>query len=125
MENDVALLITRSTQVEWKPLAEEGVKTDGIYVKVLRYDEQTRRAPVILLKFEPGAVYPLHNHPGGEEAFVLEGEVRFGKDDLKAGDYLYTPPNARHAVFSRNGCVVLLSIPLEVEIIRGRTLTGH
>ncbi len=64
-------------------------------------------------------MYPYHNHPGGEEAFVLEGEVRFGKVDLVAGDYLYTPPNAKHAVFSKTGCVVLLSIPKEVEIING------
>lgn len=119
MENKSTLL-ARSMKMQWKPLIEQGVKTDGIYIKVLRFDEATQRAPTILLKFEAGSVYPHHNHPGGEEAFVLEGEVRFGKEDLVAGDYLYTPPNGKHAVYSERGCVVLLNIPQEVEILKGQ-----
>ena len=112
-------LLTQSKQLDWQPLIEEGVRTEGIFVKVLRYDEATRRAPVILLKFEPGATYPAHNHPAGEEAFILEGSVRFGKEDLEVGDYLYTPPGGKHAVHSKTGCVLLLSIPEEVEILKG------
>jgi len=38
--------------------------------------------PTILLKFEAGAVYPYHNHPGGEEVFVLEGDVLFNEEKL-------------------------------------------
>jgi hypothetical protein len=34
-------------------LAEPGVT--GVFVKVLRFDEEQGRAPTILLKFEPGA----------------------------------------------------------------------
>lgn len=80
---------------QWKPLLEHGVETDGLYVKVLRFDEAQQRPPTFLLKFEAGASYPNHNHPGGEEAYVLEGEVRFGATQLQAGDYLYTPPMLR------------------------------
>jgi len=110
--------ITKSNETEWKPLIEEGIKTDGVYVKVLRYDESTKRSPTILLKFEPGASYPNHNHPAGEEAFILEGEIRFGPDQLNAGDYLYTSPGKTHSVFSRTGCTLLLVIPEEVEILK-------
>jgi quercetin dioxygenase-like cupin family protein len=109
--------ITKTNEIEWIPLIEEGVKTDGVYVKVLRSDENTKRSPTILLKFEPGASYPNHNHPAGEEAFVLEGEVRFGSDQLNAGDYLYTPPGKTHSVFSRTGCTMLLVIPEEVILL--------
>ena len=109
--------ITRANENDWVPLIEEGVKTDGIYVKVLRRDENTKRSPTILLKFESGASYPNHNHPAGEEAYILEGEIRFGPDQLNAGDYLYTPPGKTHSVFSRNGCTLLLVIPEEVEIL--------
>lgn len=111
--------VTRTTEMDWKPLVEEGVKTEGIYVKALRFDEATQRPPTFLLKFEPGASYPNHNHPQGEEVFVLEGEVRFGAVELRAGDYLYTPPGMAHAVHSRAGCVMLLVVPAEVEILRG------
>ena len=109
--------ITKSNQTDWKPLVEDGVRTDGISVKVLRFDEATQRSPTFLLKFEAGASYPNHNHPAGEEVFVLEGEVRFGPVQLAAGDYLYTPPDAQHAVFSETGCLMLFIVPEEVETL--------
>jgi quercetin dioxygenase-like cupin family protein len=109
--------ITKTKENEWIPLVEEGINTEGVFVKVLRYDETTKRATTILLKFEPGASYPNHNHPAGEEAYILEGEIRFGPDQLNAGEYLYTPPGKTHSVFSRTGCTLLLVIPEEVEIL--------
>ncbi len=109
--------VTKSAGIDWKPLVEKGVKTDGIYVKVLRFDEATRRPPTFLLKFDAGASYPNHNHPGGEEVYVVEGEVRFGATQLNAGDYLYAPTNATHSVSSRTGCVMLFVVPEEVEIL--------
>ncbi|HMB90611.1 MAG TPA: cupin domain-containing protein [Rhodothermales bacterium] len=109
--------VTRSTQIEWKSLVENGVRTDGIYVKALRFDETEQRPPTFLLKFEAGASYPNHNHPAGEEVYVLEGEVRFGATQLQAGDYLYTPPNATHSVYSKTGCVMLFVVPEEVQVL--------
>jgi len=117
--NEVAAnQFVRSHQIGWKPLAEPGVS--GIFVKVLQFDEATRRAPTFLLKFEAGSTYPAHSHPGGEEIFVIEGDIKLGKDHLYAGDYIYTAPNNIHAVRSINGCVVLIKTPLEVEIIKTR-----
>jgi quercetin dioxygenase-like cupin family protein len=109
--------VTKSAEKEWTPLVEGGVKTDGIWVKVLRSDEGTKRAPTFLLKFDAGASYPKHRHPAGEEAFVLEGEVSFGERHLSAGDYLYTPPEGIHSVYSRSGCVLLFIVPEEVQIL--------
>jgi quercetin dioxygenase-like cupin family protein len=105
--------LVRSGSIEWQVLDEPGVS--GVYVKVLRFDAPAGRAPTILLKFEAGATYPGHLHPGGEEIFVLEGDIRLGKDRLRAGDYLYTAPGNIHAVQSEAGCVVLVSVPQEVE----------
>jgi quercetin dioxygenase-like cupin family protein len=108
--------LVRSNDVDWKALDEPGVT--GVHVKVLRFDTTTGRAPTILLRFDPGASYPGHAHPGGEEIFVLEGDVRLGKDRLRAGDYLYTAPHNVHAVHSDGGCVILVVVPQEVEILR-------
>lgn len=108
--------LVHASAVEWRPLAEAGVS--GISVKVLRYDAAVRRAPTILLKFEPGASYPAHDHPGGEEIFVLEGAVTVGKERLTVGDYLYTPPGGTHAVWSPGGCVLLLIVPEQVVILK-------
>jgi anti-sigma factor ChrR (cupin superfamily) len=110
--------LVRSHQTEWRPLAEPGVS--GVFVKTLRFDKETHRSPTILLKFEAGATYPSHNHPGGEEIFVIEGDLKLGKDQLYAGDYLYTSPNGRHAVWSKSGCIALVIVPQQVEILKSR-----
>lgn len=113
--------LVRSGSIGWQALDEPGVS--GVYVKVLRFDSSTRRAPTILLKFDPGATYPGHIHPGGEEIFVLEGDIRLGKDRLHAGDYLYTAPGNIHAVQSDAGCVVLVSVPEEVQKLQRKSST--
>lgn len=110
--------LVKSNEIEWKPLDEDMVK--GVFIKSLLFYEETNRSPTILLKFEPNATYPLHNHPGGEEIYVLEGDVKLGKDELKAGDYLYTAVNNKHRVSTKNGCVLFLKVPEEVEIIQPR-----
>lgn len=110
--------LVRSSEIEWQPLNEENVS--GVYVKSLMYDEAAGRSPTILLKFDAGAVYPLHDHPAGEEIFVLDGDVRLGKDELKAGDYLFTAAGNKHRVSTKKGCVVLLKAPQEVKVIKPR-----
>ena len=110
--------LIKTNEIEWKVLPEEGVS--GIYIKPLLYDSDTKRSPTMLLKFDAGATYPLHNHPEGEEIFVLEGDIKLGKDELSAGDFLFTAPGNMHRVSTKNGCVVLLKAPQEVEIIEKR-----
>jgi quercetin dioxygenase-like cupin family protein len=54
-----------------------------------------------------GARAPHHDHPGGEETYMIEGTLRVGHradadghplDDvvLTAGGYLFAPPHERH-----------------------------
>ncbi|MDM7914131.1 MAG: cupin domain-containing protein [Candidatus Eisenbacteria bacterium] len=105
--------LVRSDDVPWRPLDEPGVQ--GVFVKVLRRDPVARRARTILLKFEAGTTYPAHNHPSGEEVYVLQGDITLGKDRLRAGDFLYTAPDGKHAVHTEGGCVILVVVPEEVE----------
>jgi quercetin dioxygenase-like cupin family protein len=107
----------KTAEIEWKPLVESGVDTRGISVKVLRIDPATGRAPSFLLRLDPGANYPYHNHPAGEELFVLSGRCLIEGTMLEVGDYLYTPPGSKHAVRSQTGCTLLLQVPEEVQIL--------
>jgi len=84
--------------------------------KVKRGDEIWKPG-ALFLKFEPGATYPYHNHPGGEEIFVLRGEAIIENVTLSEGDYLYTPANFKHSVSTKKGCTMLFVIPEEVEIL--------
>ena len=117
MNTDINNYIVRNNQKEWQPLIEKGVHYPGISVISLRYDAVRQRSTTILLKFEPGAKYPYHNHPGGEEIFVLSGEAILENVTLSEGDYLYTPVNFKHSVTTQTGCTMLFVIPEEVEIL--------
>ncbi|MBC9929405.1 cupin domain-containing protein [Chitinophaga qingshengii] len=117
MHTDIQHYITHSSQQEWQPLIEKGIHYKGIFVKSLRYDEASQRSKTILLKFEPGATYPYHNHPAGEELLVLSGEAIIEQASLSEGDYLYTPPGFKHSVSSPTGCILLFIVPEEVEIL--------
>lgn len=117
MDNNINNYLVKSELIEWIPLIENGHQYKGIFVKSLRYDAATKRSKTILLKFEPGAAYPYHNHPAGEELFILEGEAIIESLKFNKGDYLYTPPNFKHSVESVTGCVILFIVPQEVEIL--------
>lgn len=112
--------LVRTSEIEWRTLDEDG--GGGVYVKSLLFDAVSQRSPSILLKFDAGATYPLHDHPAGEEIFVLEGDIRLGKDELSAGDYLYTAAGNMHRVSTRNGCVIFLRAPKEVVRIEPRSI---
>lgn len=117
MHTDIQHYIVRSGQKQWQPLVEKGIHYNGISVISLHYDESKQRSTTILLHFEAGASYPYHNHPAGEEIYVLEGSATLEGVTLQQGDYLYTPPGFKHAVTSSTGCTLLFVIPEEVEIL--------
>ena len=117
MSTDIKDYIIKSKTTEWLPLIEKGIHYEGIFVKSLRYDKLTQRSTTILLKFEAGASYPYHNHPAGEELFILEGQAVIENALLTAGDYLYTPAGFKHGVKTATGCTILFMIPEEVEIL--------
>ena len=110
--------IVRNNQKDWQPLVEKDIHYKGISVISLHYDEEKKRSTTILLKFEPGATYPYHNHPAGEEIYMLNGEAILENVTLSQGDYLYTPPNFKHSVTTTKGCTMLFIIPEEVEILQ-------
>ena len=116
MNTNIQEYIVKTNSTDWKPLIEEGVNTKGIFIKTLRFDG-AGRPPSFLLKFEKGASYPYHNHPAGEELFVLEGSCIIEGTVLKEGDYLYTPPSFKHSVATETGCVLYFIVPEEVEIL--------
>ncbi|NOT94345.1 cupin domain-containing protein [Ferruginibacter sp.] len=117
MNTDINNYIVRKHNKEWQPLIENEIRYTGISVISLKYDEDKKRSTTILLKFEAGATYPYHNHPGGEEIFVLSGEAILENVLLSEGDYLYTPVNFKHSVTTKTGCTMLFVVPEEVEIL--------
>lgn len=63
-----------------------------------------------IVRYDPGSAFPAHEHPDGEEIFVLEGIFTDERGDWPAGSYLLNPEGFRHAPSSREGCVIFVKL---------------
>jgi anti-sigma factor ChrR (cupin superfamily) len=63
-----------------------------------------------VVRYEPRSTFHVHDHPDGEEIFVLDGVFSDEHGDWPAGTYLLNPEGFRHAPFSRNGCVLFVKL---------------
>jgi anti-sigma factor ChrR (cupin superfamily) len=70
-----------------------------------------------LLRYEPGATVPRHEHVGWEHILVLAGSQSDGARLYAEGALLISPPGTRHAVASAEGCVVLAVWQQPVRIV--------
>lgn len=78
----------------------------GIEKKLL-HNAPKERVQSYLLRFEPGARLPSHNHKLTEECIVIEGSVSLAGQVLSAGDFQILPGGSHHAeMFSADGAVV-------------------
>jgi len=91
----------------------------GVRWKKLAFDPASGRSAV-LLRFEPGAAYGAHRHPGGEEDWVIEGSLEDGGRTYGAGTYVRHPPGSAHRPSSREGCVLFVSLPHPIETLEER-----
>lgn len=96
--------------LEWREFED----APGVRYKVLRHHEG-RRGITLLLRFDPGAHYPTHRHPEGEEYFVLEGSLQDGGRSYGACTYVYQPPGSVHRPSSADGCTLLVTLPAHIE----------
>jgi quercetin dioxygenase-like cupin family protein len=104
------MLLVRSADRTWRrtPYA-------GIEMCVLRGNDEHGGA--VLLKFPRAARFPLHDHPGGEELYVLEGRITVGEHALSRGDYLWTEPGGRHDAIAEQDTVVLVTTPKGIKVL--------
>jgi anti-sigma factor ChrR (cupin superfamily) len=103
-----SLVIRRANEDGWKPSP-----YPGISLRILHTD-RTRRQFTALLRMAPGATFPVHDHSGDEECYVLDGDLRVAGHVLGPGDYQYAPSGSRHVEqTTEGGCTCLLIAPLE------------
>lgn len=82
-----------------------------------------------LVRYAPGARFPAHRHPGGEEILVLAGTFSDEHGDYPAGWYLRNPPGSMHRPHSGPGALILVKLcqmrPEEVGTVRVDTAAPH
>ena len=90
----------RAAEAPWVAMGE------GVAYRVLREDPAAGRRAV-LIRMQPGAVYPSHTHEIDEECFVIEGDLHFGDIEFHAGDFLVALKGTVHpASRTVNGCLL-------------------
>jgi anti-sigma factor ChrR (cupin superfamily) len=106
--------ILDTTTLDWRPFAD----APGVSYKVLRHHAD-RRGITLLLQFAPGARYPTHRHPEGEEYYVLDGTLEDGGREYGPHTFVYHPPGSAHRPASRSGCTLLVTLPAHIEPLHG------
>lgn len=82
----------------------------GVWRKPLAREDAERGHATSIVRYEPGASFSAHDHPGGEEILVLEGTFSDETGHYPAGTYFRNPEGFRHAPFSEAGCVLLVKL---------------
>ena len=85
----------------WEPLR------PGIEIRVL-YEDSASAQRIALLRYQPGARVPSHQHVGEEHIYVLEGAQQDENGRYPAGSYQCNTPGTVHSVYSPEGCLVLI-----------------
>lgn len=98
-------VVVRSAEEAWQPSPAAGVER-----KLLEREEAERGRATSIVRYAAGAAFKTHEHPLGEEIFVLEGIFSDENGDYPAGTYIRNPPGSKHAPFSREGCTLFVKL---------------
>lgn len=90
---------------QWIASPQEGIDR----VMLDRMGGEKARATSIV-RYAPGAYFPQHQHPGGEEILVLSGTFSEGENHYPAGWYLRNPPGSSHQPFSNDGAIIFVKL---------------
>jgi quercetin dioxygenase-like cupin family protein len=97
--------VVHAARLDWVASPTRGVDRRMLF----RIGEEKARATSIV-RYAPESRFPHHDHPGGEEFFVLEGTFQDETGDFPAGSYVRNPPGTGHAPGSREGCTIFVKL---------------
>ena len=99
--SDLFTLADEPERLSWQPFR------PGVEIHRL-YGDGLQGPAAALLKYEPGASVPEHDHTGYEHIIVLSGSQRDRNGTHGTGTLVINPPNSSHKVASDEGCIVLI-----------------
>jgi anti-sigma factor ChrR (cupin superfamily) len=118
-------LAVETAAMDWAKSPAPGVLRKRI---MLRGDAE-KGAVTSVVRYEPGAAFPSHGHPEGEEIFVMEGVFSDETGDYGPGSFLLNPPGFSHAPFTKESCTIFVRLRQYAGEDRPRiardTIRGH
>lgn len=98
-------IVIRTSDEEWQPSP-----LQGVWRKPLARENRESGHATSIVKYEAGARFTSHNHPLGEEIFVLSGTFSDETGDFPQGSYFRNPKGFVHSPFSIGGCELLVKL---------------
>ena len=108
---DVSLRrVVATASAEFLPYDRYGVlREDMEYLPLGDAQDAPGGREIFLIRFKPGAASTPHEHTGGEEFYVLEGEITDCDGSVfGVGDYVHYQPGSCHFSVSEKGCTLLV-----------------
>ena len=62
------------------------------------------------MRYDPGARFPAHAYPEGEEFLVLDGVFSDEHGDYPKGSFLLNPDGSRHEPYTEKGCLLFVKL---------------
>ena len=97
--------VVDTSAMDWAPSP-----SGGVLRKPLAREQAERGHATSIVRYEPGARFDRHEHPLGEEIFVLDGVFSDETGDFGPGTYIRNPPGSGHAPFSEGGCTLFVKL---------------
>jgi hypothetical protein len=111
--------------VEWQPYLRDGKPFPRMKWAPLSPNSELRRGGRYLLRLEPGAVGPLHEHGGGDEFYVIEGSIHDSDGTImRAGDYAVYKKGSVHWTDAPEGCTLIVTF-VENSILLDEAMTNQ
>ena len=106
--------VVDTSTMSWAGSPSAGVQRKRVH----RSGPQESGRVTSVVRYLPGARFPAHDHPEGEEILVLEGVFSDEHGDWPAGTYLLNPEGFHHAPFSTDGCLLFVKLRQAGESVR-------
>jgi anti-sigma factor ChrR (cupin superfamily) len=100
------LAIVHTSSMEWT-----ASPSPTVWRKRLEHSGDIEKGRVTsLVRYDPGARFPAHGHPLGEEILVLDGVFSDEHGHFPKGSFLLNPAGFTHAPFSEEGCLIFVKL---------------
>jgi anti-sigma factor ChrR (cupin superfamily) len=102
----MASRVVHANEMQWEP-----IRYPGCFVKTLMVDPR-HGLLTVLLKMEPGAKLPDHEHTLVEQTYMLEGTLVDLDGPEKGlavgpGEFVYRPAGSRHSAWTPDGGLMI------------------
>jgi anti-sigma factor ChrR (cupin superfamily) len=98
---DLEQVVIDCRSAEWFPGTVKGIGVLPLH----RFGSE-----LVSLVRAPNTRFMPHEHPGGEEIFVLDGALEDEEGRYAAGSWLRNPPGSRHMPVSLEGCLLYVKV---------------